>query len=205
MWVGWSGYESLDHLRETVRIIIWLWPINAGRYDGSSTTLIGLASVVLAYSVIRIALFEVYQFGVSIYQAFSSLQFAQRRGDTNLCLDVFDAFRRIDYIWSLDNWIELPLFILSLIFSIVVMLSKVNMFCVLAWQWQIGVTVIWLSWIEFIFLSTQFRLIGVHALMFIRVLKTMVKFIPLALLLIIAFGLTFHLLLYQPEIKVYAS
>ena len=72
----------------------------------------------------------------------------------------------------------------------------------LAWQWQIGIGVLWLSWIEFIFLSTQFQLIGVHALMFIRVLKTILKFIPLALLLIIAFGLTFHFLLYQPQLMV---
>lgn len=159
----------------------------------SESTVIALASIILIYSVLRLVL-EGIQLAVSLYQACSSLQCG-----TQFCLDLFGAVKEIDYFWHLINWVEVPLFILSIIFSIVV-LSK--QFCLLAWQWQIGVAVLWLSWIEFIFLSTQFQLIGVHALMFIRVLKTIVKFIPLALLLIIAFGLTFHFLLYQPEVLV---
>ena len=97
----------------------------------------------------------------------------------------------------------MPLFALSAIFTVTVtVLGSMEIFCLSSWVWQIGIVVLWLSWIEFIFLSTQFRLIGVHALMFIRILKTMLKFIPLALLLIVAFGLAFHFLLYQPELKV---
>ena len=173
-------------------------------YNGNETTLFGLASIIITYSAIRL-LFELYQLVSSASQACSPLKI-KNRGDTNLCLNAFTAFKRINYIWSLNNWIEVPLFMLSLIFAAVVIHSRYGMsFCLITWQWQIGVIVIWLSWIEFIFLSTQFRLIGVHALMFIRVLKTILKFIPLALLLILAFGLTFHFLLYQPELKVYCT
>ena len=139
---------------------------------------------------------EGIQLTVSLYQACSSLQCR-----TQFCWDLFGAVKEINYIWNLANWVEVPLFILSIIFCGVVLAEK-QLFCLLAWQWQIGVGVLWLSWIEFIFLSTQFQLIGVHALMFIRVLKTILKFIPLALLLIIAFGLAFHFLLYQPQLMV---
>ena len=139
---------------------------------------------------------EGIQLIVSLYQACSSLECG-----TQFCWDLFGAVKETNYFWNLINWVEVPLFILSIIFSIIlIVLSK--QFCLLAWQWQIGIGVLWLSWIEFIFLSTQFQLIGVHALMFIRVLKTILKFIPLALLLIIAFGLTFHFLLYQPQLMV---
>ena len=149
----------------------------------------------LIYSGLRLVL-EGIQLAVSLYQACSSLQCGKQ-----FCWDLLGAVKEINYFWNLINWVEVPLFVLSIIFSSVV-LSKEKTFCLLAWQWQIGVAVLWLSWIEFIFLSTQFQLIGVHALMFIRVLKTIVNFIPLALLLIIAFGLTFHFLLYQPELMV---
>lgn len=171
-------------------------------YNGNNMTLLGLASMAIVYSTFRLLL-ELYQLGTSTHLACSSLTEYGDATKVNLCLSVFAAFKRITYIWSLNNWIEVPLFILSPIFAAVVIRSGYGMsFCLIAWQWQIGVIVIWLSWIEFIFLSTQFRLIGVHALMFIRVLKTMLKLIPLALLLILAFGLTFHFLLYQPELKV---
>jgi transient receptor potential cation channel subfamily A protein 1 len=152
-----------------------------------------LASIILIYSVLRL-IFEGIQLAISLYQACSSLQCG-----TQFCWDLLGAVKEINYFWSLMNWVEVPLFILSIIFSSVILHKQ---FCLLAWQWQIGVGVLWLSWIEFIFLSTQFQLIGVHALMFIRVLKTILKFIPLALLLMIAFGLTFHFLLYQPEFMV---
>jgi hypothetical protein len=139
---------------------------------------------------------EGIQLAVSLYQACSSLECGEQ-----LCWDLLGAIKEINYFWNLVNWVEVPLFILSIIFCGVVLADK-QLFCLLAWQWQIGVGVLWLAWIEFIFLSTQFQLIGVHALMFIRVLKTILKFIPLALLLIIAFGLTFHFLLYQPDFMV---
>ena len=149
----------------------------------------------ILYSLLRLLL-EASQLVNSLRLACSVLQCGKQ-----LCWDLLGAMKRVNYIWDLINWVEVPLFVLSIIFSSAV-LSNYTTFCLSAWQWQIGVAVLWLSWIEFIFLSTQFQLIGVHALMFIRVLKTIVKFIPLALLLIIAFGLTFHFLLYQPDLMV---
>ena len=112
------------------------------------------------------------------------------------------AVKQIDYIWDFTNWIELPLFVLASIFSIVVFIMWNDNFCLFDWQWQIGTIIIWLSWIEFTFLSVQFQLIGVYTLMFIRILKSLLRLLPFALLLVAAFSLTFHFLLYQPNIKV---
>ena len=112
------------------------------------------------------------------------------------------TLKQADYIWDLSYLIELPLFILSIIFSIFVLTMKNEGFCLLNWQWLMGAAILWLSWIELIFLSTQFQFIGVHALMFKKILKTLVKFIPLAVFLIIGFGLAFHFLLVQPHLMV---
>lgn len=154
-----------------------------------------LAIIVLIYSILCLLL-EGYQLLNSLHLACSSLQCKKE-----LWLELFGAIKRINYIWDIMNWVEVSLFVLTSIFAVIA-LSYKETYCLAGWQWQIGVFMLWLSWIELIILSTQFQLIGVHALMFTRVLKTFLKFIPLALLLIVAFGLTFHFLLYQPNLMV---
>ncbi len=149
----------------------------------------------LIYSLFRIVL-EILQLG-----------FVLIRGIVLLCksgkiLHTIVITIKADYIWDLTNWIEVPLFVLSIILFGVVLTMKNEGFCLLNWQWQIGAVILWLSWIELIFLSTQFQFIGVHALMFKKILKTLVKFIPLAFFLIIGFALTFHFLLVQPHLMV---
>ncbi len=151
----------------------------------------------LIYSLFRIVL-EILQLG------FVTQRFISRCKSGKSLHTIVLAFKQADYIWDLTNWIEVPLFVLSIIFSIVILTKKNDGFCLLNWQWQIGAVILWLSWIELIFLSTQFKIIGVHALMFMKILKTLIKFIPLAFLLIFGFGLTFHFLLVQPHLMVSA-
>ena len=161
----------------------------------SSNSTFAFATLMLIYSLLRI-IFELTQFFSSI------LVFCCRCTSRKSLYAFYAAFKQADYIWDLTNWIEMPLFIISIMFSIVVLTMKNEGFCLLNWQWQMGAVILWLSWIELIFLSTQFKIIGVHALMFMKILKTLVKFIPLALCLIIGFALTFHYILFQPHLLV---
>ena len=55
-----------------------------------------------------------------------------------------------------------------------------------------------LTWFELIVFFSQFQLVGVYALMFIKVLYTFMKVAILAFLMILAFTMTFHMLLSQP-------
>ena len=105
-------------------IIIDVW----NQYSTSESTVIALASIVLTYSVLRLLL-EGIQLAVSLYQACSSLQCG-----TQFCWDLFRAVKEANYIWNLVNWVEVPLFILSIIFCGVVLAEK-QLFCLLAWQW----------------------------------------------------------------------
>ena len=116
---------------------------------------------------------------------------------------IFLAIKQADYIWDLTNWIEVILFgILSIILFGAVLTKKNEGFCLLSWQWEMGAVIVLFSWIELIFLSTQFTIIGVHALMFKKILITLFKFIPFASFLITGFGLAFFFLLVQPHLMV---
>lgn len=114
----------------------------------------------------------------------------------------FKVFKHSKYFSDPKNWIEIPLFSLSFIYSILVIASVRKSYCLSAIEWQIGVIIICLAWIEFIFASRQFHIIGVYAITFWRVMWILIKFIPFAGLLIVAFGLSFYLLLYQSTYKV---
>ena len=166
--------------------------ISDSRYAYITLTALGM----LLYSVIRLG-FEGIQLVTSLYVCSLSLCTSKRS-----LYSMFIAIKQATYIWDLTNWIELILFLLSIVFSILVFVMNNEKFCLSSWQWQMGVAILWLSWIEFIFLSTQFQLIGFHALMFIEILKTLFKFLPLAILLISGFGLTLHFLLYSPNLMV---
>lgn len=131
-----------------------------------------------------------------------SIKLASIRRDKqeHCCVQFIYFVGSIEYFQSWMNWIQLLLFTLSTVFAsatfAVVHLHDNS--CPYDWQWQIGVIATLLTWIEFMVLSIQFRVIGVYVLMFVKVLQTLAELALVAFLLIIAFGLTFYLLLYNP-------
>lgn len=128
------------------------------------------------------------------------LAFIRRDKQEHYCIQLIYFIGSIEYFQSWINWIELPLFTLSAVFAsaTIAAIRLHDNFCPYDWQWQIGVVLTLLTWIEFMVLSIQFRMIGVYVLMFIKVLQTFAELALVAFLLIIAFGLTFYLLLYNP-------
>ena len=142
-----------------------------------------------------------------IYQIVYSLKLAFIHTidkDEDCCSQFLYFITNIDYFRSWMNWVGLLLSSLSIVFASATFASIElhKFFCPYNWQWQIGIVVTWLTWIEFIVLSTQFRFIGVYALMFVKILKRVIGLSLVAFLLIVAFGLTFHFLLYKPEFMV---
>lgn len=109
---------------------------------------------------------------------------------------------RVRYFKSWMNWIELPLYTLTIVFTISLFKTSQKDLCLREWQWQIGAFVMLLTWFELIVFFSQFQFVGVYALMFVRVLCTFMKVMTLALLLIIAFTLTFYMLLSHPGYQV---
>ena len=164
--------------------------------------------MVAIYSFLRLIYYEAIQLVDSLRQAWLRVCGVKNTCGGNIkMLMIFQKgiilIQNFEYIWDYTNWIEAPLFVLAFIFSFnVIKLNYLNMLCLSSWQWQIGIFALWLSWIELLSTSAQFKLIGIYVLMFIKILNSLLKFIPLALLLIAAFALSFHFLLYQPRLKV---
>ena len=143
---------------------------------------------------------------LEIFQLIVSIVIAFRKTAKDKCYQ--RCIVRIHYFKSWMNWIELPLYTLTLVFiASLFKRTQEDDLCLLKWQWQIGAFVMLLTWFELIVFFSQFQFVGVYALMFVRVLQTFVKVMTLAFLLIIAFTLTFYMLLSQPgyQVKILCS
>ncbi len=103
------------------------------------------------------------------------------------------------YIRDYINWIEILLYVCSIIF---VWVFHIDCLCPLNWQWQIGVVAVFLGWINLIIFISKLPFAGIYVLMFVKILLTFLKMLTLSILLVLAFGLTFYLTFYQPEILV---
>lgn len=110
-----------------------------------------------------------------------------------LCYDL------MDYISNWVNWIEMILYVLSVIF---VSTFRSTCLCPQEWQWQVGVIAILLAWIDLIVICAKFPSIGIYVLMFGRIFITFLKVILLSVLLMITFGLTFYMTFSEVQFQV---
>ena len=111
--------------------------------------------------------------------------------------EVFQLCRQpLDYLQDWVNWLEIPLYTCSIIFSFI---FNTPCLCVHYWQWQIGVVSVFLAWIVLITFLQKWPLTGVYVLMFLNITGTFLKIVFLAQLLVIAFALAFYMLLSDPN------
>ena len=65
------------------------------------------------------------------------------------------------------------------------------------WHRSIGALSVWLSWISLVLFMRKFPKLGIYVVMFTDIVKTFAQFFLVFTLFIIAFGLGFHILLYE--------
>ncbi|CAI8040068.1 Transient receptor potential cation channel subfamily A member 1 homolog [Geodia barretti] len=97
---------------------------------------------------------------------------------------------RRDYFLHFINYMEGVLYIATIIF-----VSNFQLQCLPSWQWQLGALCIFLSWINFILFLSEQPVVGIYVVMFQDIIKTFVKIAPMAILLVLAFGQPFFMLL----------
>ncbi len=103
-------------------------------------------------------------------------------------------------LYILFDWLNKLLFYtMSIAF---VVSFKGNCWCVTSWQWELGVLAMFQGWLNLIVYASKFPLIGIYVIMLARVFYTFLKVVLLASFLVIAFGLSFYMAFYDPEIKV---
>ena len=117
-----------------------------------------------------------------------------------LGLEVIQVVRvKMSYFISLDNWLEIILYIFSFIF---VWVFHDECLCPYRWQWQLGIVAVFFAWINLMIFFSKFPLTGVYVLMFTKICRTFLKILVLSLLLVIAFALTFFLIFHEPSVMV---
>ena len=100
------------------------------------------------------------------------------------------------YFLDWVNWLELLLYIFSIIF---VSVFRTSCLCVEGWKWQIGVMAVFLGWIILISFLQKWPLTGIYVLMLVNIFYSFLRIAFLAFLLVVAFGLAFYMLFYDPE------
>ena len=77
-----------------------------------------------------------------------------------LGMELFQFLRlsnTLEYIKDLVNWIEVALFVCSILFAFVFFSDCL---CPLVWQWEVGVVAIFLAWIDLILFLRKIPLTG---------------------------------------------
>ncbi|XP_019859811.1 PREDICTED: transient receptor potential cation channel subfamily A member 1 homolog [Amphimedon queenslandica] len=104
---------------------------------------------------------------------------------------------RLQYLMGFVNFIEVPLFIFTIMFASV---GGNHCYCTHSWQWQIGVIAVFLGWIALIFSIRKLPKFGIYVVMFIEIFKNFMKVVILALLLIFAFAFPLYMMFHDPQL-----
>ena len=89
------------------------------------------------------------------------------------------------------------------VFAIIfVSVFNTDCLCTHRWQWQIGTIALLLAWFDLIIFVQKVPDVGIYVGMLRHILWSFVKTTPLAIMLIIAFGLGFFMLFSEPGILV---
>ena len=118
----------------------------------------------------------------------------------------FEIFQLIKhfktYITSLINWMQIAQYISTVIF---VFIYWNECLCVADWQWEFGVAAMFLGWFVMTLFVSKLPVVGIYVLILIKICQTFLKLIFLAAILLVAFGLTLHMVFFDPTVKVSAS
>ena len=93
-----------------------------------------------------------------------------------------------EYFKSPSNLIEIPLFILAIVF---VSVFQHECLCPSRGQWQAGFIAVFLAWIDLILYLDKLPLFGIYIQMLWKIVINFLKVSVMAVLLLFAFGSTF--------------
>ena len=103
-------------------------------------------------------------------------------------------------IHVLIDWADVPSYTLTIIFSII---FHYDCPCPQAWQWQVGIIGLFLSWLTLLKFANKFPIISKYVLMFGKIIETFGKVaLSIGIPLILAFAWPFYMALYDPEVSV---
>uniref|UniRef100_A0A4W3GKR7 Transient receptor potential cation channel, subfamily A, member 1a n=1 Tax=Callorhinchus milii TaxID=7868 RepID=A0A4W3GKR7_CALMI len=102
------------------------------------------------------------------------------------------VIKRWQYLVDSSNLLDWIIYVMSIVFVTPWVLDMS-----IAWQWQCGIIAALSSWVNFLLFLQRFEISGIYVVMFAEILNTMFHIIILFFFLILAYGLTFYILLYE--------
>ncbi|XP_068090926.1 transient receptor potential cation channel subfamily A member 1 [Hyperolius riggenbachi] len=100
---------------------------------------------------------------------------------------------KLQYLLDSSNLIDWAIQISSIIFVSSVCKPTLSLSY---WQWQAGAVAVFTYWVNFLIYLQRFETYGIYIVMFWEIMKTLVRIVILFFFLILAFGLSFFVLLY---------
>ena len=114
-----------------------------------------------------------------------------------LLLEMVQLWRRkLQYFYDLENFVEPPLFILTIIFC--AGLDKNDCFCTNAAIWQVGAVALFLAWIDLLMFLKRLPFTGIPINILLNIVYTFITLAIVPTLLILSFALPFYMLLVRP-------
>ncbi|XP_039201373.1 transient receptor potential cation channel subfamily A member 1 [Crotalus tigris] len=112
-----------------------------------------------------------------------------------ICKEIIQLFQqKLNYLMDYSNLLDWAIYTTSLIFvSSLLVTLPVHL------QWHCGAIAILLAWTNFLFYLQRFENYGIYIVMFWEILKTLIRIIVVFFFLMLAFGLSFHVLLGSQE------
>jgi len=102
----------------------------------------------------------------------------------------------LNYVKDWVNWIEVAVYICSMMFAWIV---HTECLCLFEWQWHFGVAAVFLAWITLLTFAQKFPHTGIYVLMFLSICWTFLKAVILFALLVLAFSLAFYMIFFEPQ------
>lgn len=126
---------------------------------------------------------------------------------TTTSISIFLEVIQFCYVWRLylkwNRLIELFAYIISMVYIVNDFQRDEKSFKIgngercFVWHNSLGATAVYLSWIGLVLVMRKFPKLGIYVVMFTDIFKTFAQFFVVCFLFIVAFGLGFHILLYD--------
>ena len=103
------------------------------------------------------------------------------------------------YFFQPSNYIEIPMYILSMIFVSVIYHECL---CPTVAQWKAGTIALLLAWIAFLLFVNKWPSLGIYLGMFSKILQRFLMITMMFVLLLIAFTFPFYMAFHEPALPV---
>jgi len=114
-----------------------------------------------------------------------------------LLLECFQFWRRrLEYVQDFENWLEVIIFVLSVVF--ISYLFSSDCFCSDKHTWTVGIIAVFLGWMDLMVFLRRLPLTGITISIMYNIFTTFLELIFIATLLVFAFALPFYMLLVIP-------